>query len=203
MSLSRFLERAKARLDAAPQAHPGRGDSDLNPDFGEQAIEGAIAAAVLIGVVERADGLMVILTERASHLSKHPGQIAFPGGKIDPDDASPWAAALREADEEIGLPAVNAKLLGYLDSYRTGTGFQIVPAVALIDPAFSTRPNASEVADAFEVPLAFLLDPANHQRHQKEWRGRMRSYYAMPYGNRYIWGATAGMLRNLYERLHT
>ena len=140
-------------------------------------------------------------TQRAAHLNDHAGQIAFPGGKIDATDASPLDTALREAEEEIGLPRNFVDPIGYLDLYATGFGFRILPTVARVRPGFELHINKSEVDDAFEVPLAFLMDPANHQMHSKEFRGMERSYYAMPFAERYIWGATAGILRVLYERI--
>jgi 8-oxo-dGTP pyrophosphatase MutT (NUDIX family) len=144
----------------------------------------------------------LLLTLRASALPTHAGQIAFPGGKIDAGDRDPLAAALREAEEEIGLARRFAQPLGYLDPYLSGTGFRIVPAVALVAPDYQLALNRHEVDDAFEVPLDFLMEPANHARHSREWQGITRSYYAMPYGERYIWGATAGIIRRLYERLY-
>ena len=129
-------------------------------------------------------------------------RIAFPGGKIDPGDATPAAAALREAQEEIGLPARLIEPIGYLDVYLTFSGFRILPVVARVEPGYELSLNASEVADAFEVPLDFLMGPENHQRHSREWKGIQRQYYAMPYRERYIWGVTAGILRNLYERVY-
>ena len=191
------------RLSTEPPPLAGRGDHDLNPETaGEMSGSGkVIAAAVLIPIVIRPTGLTVLLTQRTADLPSHPGQVAFPGGKVDPGDAGPLAAALREAEEEIGLDRRFVEPLGFLDGYQTGTGFRIVPAVALVEEGFSLRLNTREVADAFEVPLAFLLDPVNHLTHSREWRGKLRSFYAMPYGERYIWGATAGMIRNLYERL--
>jgi 8-oxo-dGTP pyrophosphatase MutT (NUDIX family) len=157
-------------------------------------------AAVLIAVVDHPQPT-VLLTQRAAHLHDHAGQISFPGGKIDPEDASPLDAALREAWEEIGLEREFIDPIGYLDLYGTGFGFRILPTVARIRPGFDLRISADEVDDAFEVPLAFLMDAANHQVHNKEFRGMMRSYYAMPFQQHYIWGATAGMLRVLYERI--
>ena len=158
-------------------------------------------AAVLIPVVEHAEPT-VLLTQRAAHLNDHAGQISFPGGKIDATDASPLDAALREAEEEIGLDREFIDPIGYLSLYATGFGFRILPTVARIKPGFKLRINAAEVDDAFEVPLAFLMNPANHQLHSKEFRGMERSYYAMPFAERYIWGATAGILRVLYERIY-
>jgi 8-oxo-dGTP pyrophosphatase MutT (NUDIX family) len=143
----------------------------------------------------------VILTERAECLSAHAGQIAFPGGRIELSDAGPLAAALREAHEEIALEPAFVEPLGYLEPYRTGTGFCITPAVALIRPGFSLSPDPNEVADIFEVPLAFLMSEANHRIDSRIWRGAERRFYAMPYGERYIWGATAGIIRTLYRRL--
>lgn len=163
-------------------------------------------AAVLIPIVRRDETpdneATVLLTQRASALRSHAGQIAFPGGKIDHEDGSPLAAALREAEEEIGLERRFVNPLGYLDPYISGTGFRIVPVVALVDPGFSLIINPGEVDDAFEVPLSFLMQPANHQLHAAEWQGRTRRYYAMPFGERYIWGATAGIIHNLYTRLY-
>jgi 8-oxo-dGTP pyrophosphatase MutT (NUDIX family) len=145
----------------------------------------------------------VILTQRSAHLNDHAGQISFPGGKIDPTDASPLDAALREAWEEIGLKREFIDPIGYLDLYGTSFGFRILPTVARVRPGFDLRINESEVDDAFEVPLSFLMDPVNHQIHSKDFRGIARSYYAMPFADRYIWGATAGILRVLYERICT
>lgn len=158
-------------------------------------------AAVLVPVIRRAAGASVLFTQRSAALRKHSGQISFPGGRIDTDDASPLAAALREAEEEIGLPRNLVKPLGYLDAYLTGTGYRIIPVVAVIDSEFSLVLNPGEVEEAFEVPLDYLLDPANHRRDGREWNGRYRSYYAISYGERYIWGATAGIVRNLHDRL--
>ena len=158
-------------------------------------------AAVLIPIVDHAEPT-VLLTQRAAHLNDHAGQISFPGGKIDATDASPLDAALREAEEEIGLKREFIDPIGYLDLYATGFGFRILPTLARIKPGFKLRINEDEVDDAFEVPLAFLMDPANHQLHSKEFRGMERSYYAMPFAERYIWGATAGILRVLYERIY-
>jgi 8-oxo-dGTP pyrophosphatase MutT (NUDIX family) len=152
-------------------------------------------------VLARPDGVTVLFTERAAHLRDHSGQIAFPGGKIDPADPSPLAAALREAEEEIGLDRAFVRPLGYLDHYLSGTGFLVTPVVGLVRPQAPLHLNPNEVADAFEVPLDFLVDVANHALHSREWRGRQRRYYAIPFGDRYIWGVTAGIVRNLSERL--
>lgn len=180
----------------------GASDFDLNPELiADLAVmDPPRQAAVLVGIVLH-DQPTVLLTQRTEKLAKHAGQIAFPGGKIDDTDASPVAAALREAVEEIGLAAAFVEPLGFLDGYRTGTGFHIHPVVAFIRPGFTLDLNADEVADAFEVPLAFVMDAANHHRHTRPWRGRERSYYAIPYGERYIWGVTAGILKNMHERL--
>jgi 8-oxo-dGTP pyrophosphatase MutT (NUDIX family) len=177
-------------------------DFDLNPDMLADfaVMEPARPAAVLIPLIARAE-LTVLLTERSAKLKAHAGQISFPGGRIDEDDASPTAAALREAEEEIGLDRRYVEPLGFIDSYRTGTGYRVMPLVAFVQPGFTLQLNPGEVASAFEVPLRFLMNPANHQKHTREWRGRERSFYAMPYGERYIWGATAGMLKNLHSRL--
>lgn len=162
------------------------------------------AAAVLIPLVGR-DRLGLLLTQRTAHLSTHSGQIAFPGGKVDADDRDAVAAALREAQEEIGLAPSHVTVLGTLPEYVTGTQFFITPVVALVEPGFSLQPNPHEVDDVFEVPLDFLMDPSNHRRHGFEWQGELREWYSMPYqdggSERFIWGATAGMLRNLYRFL--
>jgi 8-oxo-dGTP pyrophosphatase MutT (NUDIX family) len=158
-------------------------------------------AAVLVPVVEHAHGPALLLTQRAGHLRQHAGQIAFPGGKIDDGDDGPFGAAVREAEEEIGIAATDVALLGYLAPYLSGTGYHITPVVAALRSAYSAVPNPAEVDDVFEVPLGFLMDPANHLRHEREWRGHMRRYYAISYGKRYIWGATAGIIRMLWQRL--
>lgn len=204
-----FFDRAQARLTlAAPAAlhdptQPAtRGDLDLDPHLWDQVgVKPSRPAAVLIPVVDRpAPG--VILTKRTAHLPNHADQIAFPGGGIDPGDASPLAAALREAEEEIGLDPRLVEPLGYLDLYLTFSGFRILPLVARVSPGYALTLNAHEVEDAFEVPLAFLMDAQNHALHSREWKGLQRRFYAMPYGDRYIWGVTAGILRNLYERVY-
>jgi len=157
-------------------------------------------AAVLAPIVARPEGLTVLLTLRASHLRSHSGQVAFPGGKVDPGE-TPLQTALREAEEEVGLEARFVEPLGWLDPYLTGTGFRIAPLVALVDPGFTLTINTEEVEAAFETPFAFLMDPANHVLQEREWKGVTRRFYAMPHEERYIWGATAGILRHLWERL--
>jgi 8-oxo-dGTP pyrophosphatase MutT (NUDIX family) len=203
-----FFDRARARLGF--DVPPGLVDPNIVPrsgDFGTDRMLEIIAreqpvrpAAVLIPVVEHPQPT-VLLKQRSAHLNDHAGQIAFPGGKIDVTDPSPLDTALREAEEEIGLSREFVDPIGYLDLYGTGLGFRILPTVARVRPGFKLRINQSEVDDAFEVPLAFLMNPANHQVHSKEFRGMERSFYAMPYAERYIWGATAGILRVLYERI--
>src|SRR6201999_1621120 len=157
-------------------------------------------AAVLIPVIDHPEPT-VLLTQRSPHLSSHAGQISFPGGKIEATDASPLDAALREAEEEGGQTRAFVEPIGYLDLYGTSFGFRILPTVARVKPGFTLRISAAEVDEAFEVPLAFLMKPADHELPTKEFRGIERIYYAMPYGERYIWGATAGILRVLYERI--
>jgi 8-oxo-dGTP pyrophosphatase MutT (NUDIX family) len=206
-----FRELATGRLDRAPSEAVfdprtgkawGRGDWDLNPellaDFA--AMPPARPAAVLVGIVAREE-LTVLLTQRTHTLPTHAGQIAFPGGKLEPHDAGPIEAALRESVEEIGLAPHFVEPLGFLDGYRTGTGFTVAPVVAMIRPGFELKPDPREVDEVFEVPLSFLMDEANHQKHARDWRGRQRHYYAMPYGERFIWGATAGMIKNMHQRL--
>jgi len=203
-----FFQRARARLRF--EIPPGLNDASIIPvsgDPGNDRMLQIIAqerpirpAAVLIPVVEHAQPT-VLLTQRAAHLNDHAGQISFPGGKIDSTDVSPLDAALREAWEEIGLSREFIDPIGYLDLYGTGFGFRILPTLARVKPGFTLRINETEVDDAFEVPLSFLMDPANHQLHSREFRGIERSYYAMPFAERYIWGATAGILRVLYERI--
>jgi 8-oxo-dGTP pyrophosphatase MutT (NUDIX family) len=205
-----FFERARARLTR--EVPPGltdleanvriRGDLDLDPELWEKAgVKATKPAAVLVPVVARSEP-MVLLTQRTPELKSHSGQVAFPGGRIDPGDESPLAAALREANEEIGLDAKYIDPIGYLDLYLTFSGFRILPLVAYVDPGYAMKINPGEVADAFEVPLEFLMTPGNHQRLKRDWKGIERQYYAMPFGDRYIWGVTAGILRNLYERIY-
>jgi 8-oxo-dGTP pyrophosphatase MutT (NUDIX family) len=208
ISSAEFFARSHARLNF--DVPPGLVDPNIIPESGDPGTDRMLEiiareqpvrpAAVLIGIVEREEP-MVLLTQRTADLREHAGQIAFPGGKIDATDRSPLDAALREAEEEVGLDRSYVDPIGYLDLYGTGFGFRILPTVARVRPGFTLAINASEVVDAFEVPLAFLMNPANHQVHSKEFRGMERSYYAMPYAERYIWGATAGMLRVLYERI--
>jgi 8-oxo-dGTP pyrophosphatase MutT (NUDIX family) len=204
-----FFARARARLAldvpaalADPTAHAVRGDLDLDPAVWERAgVAATRPAAVLVGVVDKPQP-SVLLTLRTGELANHPGQIAFPGGKIEPHDATPLAAALREACEEIGLDAHALDPIGYLDLYLTFSGFRILPTVARVAPDYRLKLNPREVAEAFEVPLAFLMDENNHLRQSREFRGVTRHYYAMPFGDRYIWGVTAGILRNMFERIY-
>jgi 8-oxo-dGTP pyrophosphatase MutT (NUDIX family) len=203
-----FFDRSRARLRF--DVPPGLIDPNIIPKSGDHGTDRMLEiiareqpvrpAAVLIPVVDHPQPT-VLLTQRSAHLNDHAGQIAFPGGKIDATDASPLEAALREAEEEVGLQREFVEPIGYLDLYATGFGFRILPTVARVRPGFKLSINKGEVDDAFEVPLAFLMDPANHQLHSKEFRGMERSYYAMPFAERYIWGATAGILRVLYERI--
>ncbi len=161
-----------------------------------------VPAAVLVPLVEREGGFTVLLTQRTADLKAHAGQISFPGGKLEAFDADAAAGALRETAEEIGLAPTHIEILGQLDPYMTVTNFAVTPVVGAVTPPFDLTPDPVEVADIFEVPLAFFLDPANHQRHSRKIaEGVVRGYYAMPYGDRYIWGATAGMLINLYDVL--
>ena len=204
-----FFDRVRRRLSldvpAALRdltAPATRGDLDLDPESWKKAgVTAARPAAVLIPVVDRS-APTVILTQRTTDLPSHAGQIAFPGGKIDAPDETPVGAALREAEEEIGLAPTMVEPLGYLDLYLTFSGFRILPTVARIAPDFVLALNQSEVAEAFEVPLEFLMTPENHQRKSRDWNGIIRHYYEISYQDRYIWGVTAGILRNLYERIY-
>ena len=196
LTLEQIIERLDRQPDDIP---PIRGDHDLNP--GMPRHKSLIAAAVLVPLVDRPAGLTVLLTQRTEHLHSHAGQISFPGGHTDPGDATPEETALRETEEEIGLHRHHVETLGRLNQYVTRTGFSITPVVALVTPPFETNPDPEEVDEVFEVPLSFFLDPANHQRHSREFESRTREFHAMPFGDYYIWGATAGMLINLYEVL--
>jgi 8-oxo-dGTP pyrophosphatase MutT (NUDIX family) len=205
-----FFQRARGRLSLAVPAGltdasfplEARGDLDLDPAIWEKAgVSATRPAAVLVPIVERAEPT-VLLTLRTAELASHAGQVAFPGGKIDPGDASPLAAALRETEEEIGVGRQLIEPIGYLDLFLTFSGFRILPAVARLSPDYQLTLNPREVSEAFEVPLAFLMDEANHQRQSREARGVTRHFFAMPFEQRNIWGVTAGIVRNLYERIY-
>ena len=205
-----FFELARERLtlDVPPAlTNPNakgvrRGDLDLDPALWERAgVRATKPASVLVPIVDR-DAPTVLLTHRTPDLSSHASQVAFPGGKIDPNDESPVAAALREAKEEVGLSPMLVEPIGYLDLYLTFSGFRILPTVARVKPDFTLTLNPGEVAEAFEVPLDFLMNPANHERKSRDWKGIAREYYAMPFGDHYIWGITAGILRNLHDRIY-
>ena len=209
LAAAEFFARARARLtlDAPagiddPAVTPARGDHDADPVMLKiAAVRPIRPAAVLVAIVDRPEPT-VLLTQRAQHLPDHAGQVSFPGGKIDKSDDSPLASALREADEEIGLDRQFVEPLGYLDLYMTTLGYRIVPLLARVKPGFSLTLNTREVDASFEVPLAFVMDQANVQRHSRDWQGMTRHYYALTFGERYIWGVTAGILRNLYERIY-
>jgi 8-oxo-dGTP pyrophosphatase MutT (NUDIX family) len=204
-----FFERARQRLRlhvpaglTDPSVTPARGDHDADPVMRKIAeVRPVRPAAVLVPIIDHLEPT-VLLTQRAQHLPDHAGQVSFPGGKIEKDDASPCASALREASEEIGLKSTSVEPLGYLDLYMTTLGYRIVPVVARVKPGFTLKLNVAEVDATFEVPLTFLMDQTNLQRHSREWQGMTRHYYAITFGNRYIWGVTAGILRNLYDRIY-
>lgn len=198
-----FLDRASHRLAALDAVFdaPLRTDYDLNPDWSAPAATDYRRAAVLVGLIDRGEDFGVLLTLRPETMASHAGQVAFPGGRLEPGETA-LNAALREANEEVGVDPATVRLLGQGDTYLTGTGFAIAPFVGLLPPDFVATPHVREVADVFETPLSFLMDAANHERHEKEYRGVLRAYYAMPHNGRYIWGATAGMIKSLHDRLY-
>lgn len=192
------------RIRAAAHAGGGEyGDFLLNPAFEAQMKAAQYKdAAVLIGLRDHGDMVSVILTERTAHLAKHAGQVAFPGGKIDPEDASPEAAALREAEEEIGLDPARVEILGRLPDYLTGTGYRIKPVLALVDAGAGFVPNPLEVDAVFETPFAYLMDESNYRRESRVWQGIERHYYSMDWDGHLIWGVTAGIIRMMRDRLY-
>ena len=188
-------------LEAAEVRAATRGDHDLNP--GETPPSAALRpAAVLVPLIDRTDGMTVLLTQRTPHLSAHAGQVAFPGGRVEEQDTDAIATALRETEEEIGLARDLVSVVGRLDTYVTGTGFEITPIVGIVAPAHTLTVDPFEVAEAFEVPLAYILDSRNHNRTERESAGRTRVFFVLPFEGRNIWGATAGMLVNLAEVLN-
>jgi 8-oxo-dGTP pyrophosphatase MutT (NUDIX family) len=199
--ISRHLDPLEEREPI--KSHAQTSDFDLGPAYGPNEVDGPLTpASVLIGLVERAAGLSVILTRRADTLRRHTGQIALPGGRRDPGE-TPWQTALREAHEEIGLEPHYVSLAGLSSPYRTGTGYLITPVVGFVVEGFTLTPNPDEVADIFETPFGFLMDPKNHEQQERELpSGEKRRFYAMTHADRVIWGATAGILHALYERLY-
>lgn len=202
--------------DNLPSAHPNplleavrrrfaSGAAPLGTLYGDQGARPEArelrSASVLVPIVAHRPEPTVLFTRRTAHLKAHSGQISFPGGRAEPHDPSPEHTALRETEEEIGLPRMHVELLGRLSDYHTRTGYRITPVVGLVSPPFDLRPDANEVAEVFEVPLSFVLDAANHQQHYREHEGERRGYFAIPYRDYYIWGATAGMLVNLHRYL--
>ena len=191
-----------ARLADAPDDEAW-GDHKLNPGTRDAIVrEGLRAAAVLIPVVDHADGATMLLTRRTEKLKSHAGQVAFPGGRIDPEDESAEAAALREAEEEIGLDRSFVEIVGRLPDYYSGSGYRIAPILSVVRPGFSLTINPDEVDVAFEVPLGFLMDTSNHTRESRMWQNVERHFYTMPYGDKYIWGVTAGIIRAMHDRLY-
>jgi 8-oxo-dGTP pyrophosphatase MutT (NUDIX family) len=195
---ARFYSSGSPKDPANPQDR--RGDHTLNPGTYPENPK-LRHAAVLVPVVNRPEGLSILLTQRTDHLANHAGQISFPGGHIEDDDSTPEEAALRETEEEVGLHRRHISIIGRLSNYVTRTGFLITPIVGVVEPPFDTTPDPHEVAEVFEVPLDFLLDKKNHERHTLFYAGKDRYFWAMPYGDYYIWGATAGMLVNLHDFL--
>ncbi len=194
-------DRRKILVDEPPR----RSDFDLNP--GMDPARDALSdekrpAAVLIPIIDRRPEATILLTQRTAHLRSHAGQISFPGGRMEEGDISPAHTALRETNEETGIEADFVDVIGFLESYQTSTGFRVAPAVGIVSAGFTLEPDSGEVEDVFEVPLRFLMCSQNHELHSRPWQGSRRYYYAMPYEDRYIWGATAGMLRNLYDWLY-
>ena len=192
----------RARLLRALEAEaPPSSDYDLVPEWVPAKGARLRQAGVLVAVRETADGPTVILTKRSSALKHHPGQIAFPGGKVDAGDDGPVGAALREAEEEIALPRDAVEVLGALPPHETVTAFEVTPVLALVTRAFDPVPEAGEVEEVFETPLNHVLNPANYSIQSRRWRGQRRAYFTVPYGPYYIWGATARMLRALADRM--
>lgn len=195
--------RRRAAIDRGPHEDFDYGDHSFNPDHprvtGPRMLRDA---AVLIPVVDHGDEASVILTKRAETLTSHSGQVAFPGGRIDPTDASPEAAALREAQEEIGLDPDHVEIIGRMPDYVSGSGYRIAPVLSIVRPGFQLSINEHEVDAAFEVPLRFLMDPVNHTQNSREFNKQLWVFYDMPYGEQRIWGVTAGIIRTLYERLY-
>ena len=195
--------RLRVAIDRGPHEDFDYGDHRFNP--GHPRVTGVRQlrdAAVLIPVVDHGPEASVILTKRADRLTSHSGQVAFPGGRIDPTDVSPEAAALREAEEEIGLDPYHVEIIGRMPDYVSGSGYRIAPVLSIVRPGFTLSINEHEVDAAFEVPLRFLMDPANHAQNSREFDSRVWVYYDMPYGDQRIWGVTAGIIRTLYERLY-
>ena len=198
-----FRRRVEGMHVVDPAAFALYGDHRLNPEMVAELKAAELRdAAVLVPVIDTGAEARVILTRRTATLRRHSGQIAFPGGAVDPDDASMEHAAMREAEEEIGLDPGFVEPIGRLPDYLTTTGFRIAPVLAIVRPGFTTEPNPAEVDAVFEVPLSFLMSEANHRRESRVWEGRERHYYTMPYREWFIWGVTAGILRTLYERLY-
>ena len=203
VTLEELIRRFAALNGRAPDAHSPamatRGDHDLNPGM---AVKSDLCpAAVLVPIVARAPVPTILFTLRTANLAHHAGQISFPGGHMEAGDVLPVDAALRETEEEVGLHRRHIRVIGRLDRYITRTGFDVTPVVGLLTPPFAVAPDPTEVADVFEVPLDFLLDPVNHRRHSRSVEGELRHFYAIHWRDYYIWGATAGMLMNLYEFL--
>ncbi len=195
--------RLRATHEHGPHADADYGDHRWNPGSEPLSNRARLRdAAVLIPVVDHGDRASMLLTKRAEKLRNHSGQVAFPGGRIDATDPSPEAAALRETEEEIGLDRHFIDVIGRMPDYVSGSGYRIAPVLAVVRPGFHLHINADEVDDAFEVPLAFLMDPANHTRDSRVWQNKERFFYTMPYDGRNIWGVTAGIIRTLYERLY-
>lgn len=203
MAAHELEQRLRARLDPLHAIGEAvtRSDRDLNPDWAAPDVV-LRPAAVLAPIVKRAEGWTMLFTQRAEETPAHPGQVSFPGGRVQESDADAVDTALRETFEEIGLGRGFIEPLGAWDRYETGTGFRITPILGLVEPGFELTLDPREVASVFEAPLSFLFDPANHERREAVWKGQTRAYYAMPYGDRFIWGATAGMIRALWERLY-
>jgi 8-oxo-dGTP pyrophosphatase MutT (NUDIX family) len=200
---ARLLELLRDRLDPidGDDLPAARGDGDLN-GYASPSGRDLRPAAVLAPLILHKGPARLLLTERAAHLNNHGGQISFPGGRIETNDSTSSAAALREVEEEIGIGSAHIELIGRFDAYETVTGFQVTPFVGVLKPGFVIKADANEVADVFDTPFDFLMNPVNHQHQSRVWNGKRRYYYAMPWQDRYIWGATAGMLKALYDRLY-